>query len=381
MGPSIVHYIAIGRNIFCRLNSLAELGGKQQAYAVKTFEVSYPVGTYLVSLTLSSTNILILKMPTFLKATMMLHATTSGNPGVPCNPCRVAETECVTDQDTDGRRRISFKRKIDALEEDRDLLIRLIETLRETGDGRAVGVLSLIRSNAPMEDIRLCLAQNQDRGISRREALAIARALPEARDAIKIESRVDTVMNLHRLSDNPLFDVPAKPWTSLTDDDALVSHLVSSYFTWSHQTLNWINRDIFIRAMKSGDTDSLFCSRLLVNTLLAEACFYTRWPEAFARVDDPQSRGLHLYYEAVRLLDKEEGRLSATTFQALGCIYVVACLSGKDRLGWQYLIRIADASREMMKNRDYMEARASPATKDMEICIDNALYGIFNTMV
>ena len=78
MGPSIVHYVAIGRNVFCRLNGLAELGGKQQAYVAETFEVtgSYPVSTQLESLTLSSTNILTLRVPTCLSAAVMVHSIT-----------------------------------------------------------------------------------------------------------------------------------------------------------------------------------------------------------------------------------------------------------------------------------------------------------------
>jgi hypothetical protein len=70
----------------------------------------------------------------------------------------------------------------------------------------------------------------------------------------------------------PLYKVPAKPWTRLTDDDDLVSHLISLYLEWVNPFFRVLDEDLFIRAMQSGDFNSEYCSPFLVNAMLAYAC-------------------------------------------------------------------------------------------------------------
>ncbi|KAJ5123268.1 hypothetical protein N7448_009365 [Penicillium atrosanguineum] len=207
--------------------------------------------------------------------------------------------------ENDGRRRITFKRKIESLEEDRDLLLRLVDTIRNDDSQTTPGIMNLIRSSASLEEIRLSLDRGPDSSSSNDVQTKIRRPA------------VQRFMDVKRLSDVPLYEVPAQPWTSVTDDDALVSHLISLYFTWQHPILNWIDRDLFLRDMRSKNLNSRFCSPLLVNI----PQFYSGYPEAFARADDPGSRGRHFYEEAIRLLNKEEGRLPLTTLQARGDIY------------------------------------------------------------
>jgi hypothetical protein len=79
-------------------------------------------------------------------------------------------------------------------------------------------------------------------------------------------------MDIKSLSDIPLYEVPAHPWTEVTSDASFVSHLISLYFTWQHPGLNWIDRDLFLRDMRSKKLGSKFCSPLLVNSILAVAC-------------------------------------------------------------------------------------------------------------
>lgn len=71
---------------------------------------------------------------------------------------------------------------------------------------------------------------------------------------------------------NPIITVPAKPWTTVTDDDGLVSHLISLWFTWAHQWWQWVDRASFLEAMRAGSLDSLICTPYLVNMVLADAC-------------------------------------------------------------------------------------------------------------
>ncbi|KAJ5298495.1 uncharacterized protein N7443_006615 [Penicillium atrosanguineum] len=264
--------------------------------------------------------------------------------------------------ENDGRRRITFKRKIESLEEDRDLLLRLVDTIRNDDSQTTPGIMNLIRSSASLEEIRLSLDRGPDSSSSNDVQTKIRRPA------------VQRFMDVKRLSDVPLYEVPAQPWTSVTDDDALVSHLISLYFTWQHPILNWIDRDLFLRDMRSKNLNSRFCSPLLVNI----PQFYSGYPEAFARADDPGSRGRHFYEEAIRLLNKEEGRLPLTTLQARGDIYTSTCVMGKDRLGWQQFVEIADCVRQFMNKRQSLIREANEQAQEMARAIDITIIGLFS---
>ena len=79
---------------------------------------------------------------------------------------------------------------------------------------------------------------------------------------------------LNRIQDvvNPPIQVPARPWTTVTDDDDFVSHLMSLWITWVHPWWHWLDEKQFIAAMQSGNTSSLICTPYLVNMILADAC-------------------------------------------------------------------------------------------------------------
>lgn len=162
-----------------------------------------------------------------------------------------------------------MKRKMDSLEDDRDMLLQLISKLRGSSNSQVIQLLNLIRSNAPLDEIKDYMDKKMhDELETTPELMDIASSMRDCR----VQSR-RRVLDARRLSDDPLWDVPAKPWTSLTDDDAFVSHLVSLFFTWFHPHLNFIDRDRFIKDMQSGDPEnSLYCSPFLVNAILADAC-------------------------------------------------------------------------------------------------------------
>jgi hypothetical protein len=65
----------------------------------------------------------------------------------PCSFCRRSGQHCVIDEEGDGRRKIALKRKIDSLEQDNEMLLGLIQTIREADEERALEYFRLIRSN------------------------------------------------------------------------------------------------------------------------------------------------------------------------------------------------------------------------------------------
>jgi hypothetical protein len=133
--------------------------------------------------------------------------------------------------------------------------------------------------------------------------------------------------------------VPAQPWTKLTTDDALVSHLVTVFLNYSNVYWRYVEEDIFLQSMQSGVPDE-FCSSFLVNAICAMACLSSEHCSAFLRPDDLMSRGEHFHKEALRLWILERGKASVTNIQALIIMSMGAGFRGKDKLGLS-LITIA----------------------------------------
>lgn len=150
----------------------------------------------------------------------------------------------------------------------------LLASLRSPDPNRVDLLLSLIRRNASLLDIAAVTAEtpassgdaNAAESISRRDSGDIVLQSPEG-SFVDSHSHV----TLEMLCDIPLFQVPAKPWTAVTDDDNLVSHLVSLYFTWEHPFSQLVDQVILLAEMGKGDLGSELCTPFLVNSLLAMA--------------------------------------------------------------------------------------------------------------
>jgi hypothetical protein len=84
-------------------------------------------------------------------------------------------------------------------------------------------------------------------------------------------------MDIHYLCDEAPINVPVQPWTDVTRDSDLVSHLVSLYFTWDYPFNSFLDEGVFLRHMGNADLGSQFCSPFLVNALLSNACVGLTW--------------------------------------------------------------------------------------------------------
>lgn len=150
----------------------------------------------------------------------------------------------------------------------------LLASLRSPDPNRVDLLLSLIRRNASLLDIAAVTGETQAsssdangaESLSRRDSGDIVSQSPEG-SFVDSHSHV----TLEMLCDIPLFQVPAKPWTAVTDDDNLVSHLVSLYFTWEHPFSQLVDQVILLAEMNKGDLGSELCTPFLVNSLLAMA--------------------------------------------------------------------------------------------------------------
>ncbi|PYH90332.1 hypothetical protein BO71DRAFT_433961 [Aspergillus ellipticus CBS 707.79] len=271
------------------------------------------------------------------------------NGGVPCERCRQHKITCILDEEADGRRKGALERRIDALENDRGLLQRLVGSIHQDNPRDLHRILDFIRTNASLDEVRHFLADS-----------------PQEADWDQIQ-----------LFDHPLYQVPAQPWTDLTHDSDYVSRLISLYFTWIHPVQGWIDRDLFIRDMQSGNPDATFCSPLLVNALLAIACCYLNLPDPILVQGAPPGR-LRFFSEAKRLLDEEEGKLSLTSFQGRCAVYLSTCVLCKHMLGWQYLVDIGECARELMVKRNTLIMRAAERAEELSQALETALIGSFS---
>jgi hypothetical protein len=189
----------------------------------------------------------------------------------PCTNCIKNNVECTFDASADKRRRGALKRKVNQLEEKEDLLIQLVSTLRESGTRRTIQLLNLIRSNASLAEIQLYIDTQLKSELEQTPELIEVCNEIQRFEQMGSRSR-RRILDAQRASVEPLFRVPATPWTSVTDDDEHVSHLITLWFTWVHPFYYWIDRELFLRDMQSGSLDSKFCSPFLVNAILADAC-------------------------------------------------------------------------------------------------------------
>lgn len=169
------------------------------------------------------------------------------------------------------------KRKQEESDYYREILAGLLETLRSSPSTHITRLIELIRNNASLDQIAAFVKEileelRRDEQGSSREAQQLRELQRELSQRPQESSipRRRRIESLENLCDVPLHQVPAKPWTTVTDDDEMVSHLISLYFTWEHPFRNYIDKEVFLSAMAS--RDQMFCSSLLVNAICAQGC-------------------------------------------------------------------------------------------------------------
>ncbi|GAB1209841.1 hypothetical protein APSETT445_008629 [Aspergillus pseudonomiae] len=241
----------------------------------------------------------------------------TGRPA-PCKACQNTDAECVFDETLDLRRKVAARRTLGELEYYRGLLYSLLESLRSSDKDKVNHILETIRGSALLSNVANVVDAPADLSDASSDN---AKPLANTDDAIAQQERLaadaHSRITLEKLCDIPVFQVPVKPWTTVTEDGHLVSHLISLYFTWDHPLSQIVDQTVFLRHMREGNKNTEFCTPFLVNSMLAIASTYSDFPEVFAIPGDVASKGACFFNEAELLWKAEEGRPSLANIQAL----------------------------------------------------------------
>ncbi|KAI8950097.1 hypothetical protein F4801DRAFT_361867 [Xylaria longipes] len=134
--------------------------------------------------------------------------------------------------------------------------------------------------------------------------------------------------------ESPEMKVPASTWTNITNDSALVQHLLALYFCWEYPTFASLSKEHFLRDYVQGR--HRYCSPILVNALLALGCRFSTQPNTRANPNEPRTSGDHFFKESLRLLYRQTNHHTLTTIQALGIMSIREASCGRDSESWYY---------------------------------------------
>ncbi|KAJ5982298.1 transcriptional regulator family: Fungal Specific TF [Penicillium sp. IBT 35674x] len=137
---------------------------------------------------------------------------------------------------------------------------------------------------------------------------------------------------------NPVNDTNLiRRWTRVTEDNLLISHLLTMYFTWHYPFFTILAKDIFYRDLRR-NIPSPYCSALLVNAMLALGCHFSSWPGAFTDPGNIATAGNHFFKEAKRLIHENDEHEDAKlcTVQAFALMSVREAGCGREGQGWVY---------------------------------------------
>ncbi|KAH8431122.1 Zn(II)2Cys6 transcription factor [Aspergillus melleus] len=302
----------------------------------------------------------------------------------PCDNCRTFNRQCVFDETLDQRRRVAAKRTADELSYHRDMLNDMLKVMKAENQSYALRLLEIVRNDATAEEIRSFVDETLAHFVDTdRDSASTFQKLEEVRRVIDTEGAGPSfrpkVMDIHYLCDEVPIRVPAQPWTTVTEDSDLVSHLVSLYFTWDYPFHAFLDRDVFLTHMTLGDTSSKFCSPFLVNALLANACYFSDYSEAYVDPGDIVTKGADFLAEAERLKEEEPAKLSLAYLQGTLLLFEKYSLSGDNDLGYKMLHQAiwTGESLGLIGPRIFrMEPGHMP--EDMDISVKRTAWGLFH---
>jgi hypothetical protein len=183
---------------------------------------------------------------------------------------------------------------------------------------------------------------------------------------------------------DPLIDhIKPSKWTTVITDDHLMRTLLQAYVLHEYPTFPVFHKDIFFQAMINND--KRFCSSMLVNALLAEACVsvhnqlysfrprlgrqrageLTKLQHCHMGIPNreqfwvPKSLRYRFLAEATRLWELENDKVDLVTVQAAALLNLVYSHNSMDKIGQVYLMH-------SLKKAQQLELFGDQAAEDDE---------------
>ncbi|KAJ5542906.1 pathway-specific regulatory protein [Penicillium sp. DV-2018c] len=264
----------------------------------------------------------------------------------------------------------------------RSMLFDCFEVIRSASPDHQEELLQMIRQCTPLPRIRSYLdqilpsAHDEDTPSSNKK---VKREMDTEDDAAQHRPQI---MDIHYLCGNAPYKVPAKPWTKVTDDDDLVSHLVSLYMTWDYPFFAFFDREVFLEHMARGNLNSDFCSPFLVNALLANACDYSQYSETYAVPGDVRTKGAAFLAEAESYISAYSFERGSGTrlasLQATLLLYERYSVLGNDNFGYAMLNRAIEMAEELgIVNHPKRTLDSSQMSEDMSVSVKRTAWGLF----
>ncbi|KAL3465178.1 C6 transcription factor [Aspergillus heterothallicus] len=278
-----------------------------------------------------------------------------------CDNCIAYDRECVFDETKDQRRRVTAKHTAEELVYYQNYLDRIFKVVKAENEFFGQMLFDSIRKGSSREDVWY----------------TIEAALPliDGNLPYTITSEGPfrpQVMDINYLCTEPPYLVPAEPWTTVTRDSSLVSHLVSLYFTCDYPSHVFLDRDVFLRHMNVGDTGSELCSPFLVNALLANACHFSEYSDVFKQGD--------AFLEEAERLDLEMPQQPTLSYlQGTLMLYEKYSLSGEKGLGYTMLHRAICVGQSLgLIDSSGTNPTFGQVSKDMETSQRMTAWGLFH---
>ncbi|KAL6860495.1 Nitrogen assimilation transcription factor nit-4 [Amphichorda felina] len=289
-----------------------------------------------------------------------------------CAACgSVYGTECIYDPNSDHRRKGVYKDKVDSMKARNSTLQILIEAILNGSEDEAFSIVRRIRTCDSLDSVAEQIIKQDfheddnpsersddefDAGMAVEGERDLARKMGELRvenGSVRFIGGTSHLIYLGDPQENineelhfedyaPGTD-PITTWTRVTDDPGLITHLMNKYFNYHYQYFTTLSRKMFERDYAKGRAGlahdgTVYCSSLLVNTMLALGCHFTDIPEAYGTPGDSRTKGDHFFAEAKRIIiengEYEKPRL--VTVQALALMSVREAGCAREAKGWVY---------------------------------------------
>ncbi|KAF3803935.1 Nitrogen assimilation transcription factor nit-4 [Colletotrichum gloeosporioides] len=289
-----------------------------------------------------------------------------------CAACAsVYGTECVYDPNSDHRRKGVYREKADSMKAQNSTLQILIEAILNASEDEVPEIVRRIRTCDSLDTVAQQILRRElmsqetaenDEGEDEYPAdqpMEGERELARKMGELRLENGsvrfIGGTSNLiyvdlgEASSNEPESDTnsanedPVTSWTRVTKDKELIAHLLNMYFNYHYTYFTTMSKTLFYQDLFKGKhgvnhSNTVYCSPLLVNAILALGSHFTSVPGACGTPGDSRTKGDHFFAEAKRLIveNDEYERPKLTTVQALALMSVREAGCGREAKGWVY---------------------------------------------